>query len=124
MLRAKQLGTVIFNNPNTLFIQEQFNNGGVLGKMAMSASGTHIVNESAIYTPYITLDSKDYGIVTEAQRDTLMTMWETLDTTYTLTYDDDTTETVRMAREKKIVFTPLWEGACEFKAIIPLAKVS
>ena len=66
----------------------------------MSAGGTHIAFESAIHTPYITLDSNQYGILTEAQRDTLMTMWNTLDTTYTLTYDDDTTETVRMAKEK------------------------
>ena len=37
--------------------------------------------------------------------------------------DDDTTVTVRMAREKAILFTPLFEGSCEFKAVIPLAKV-
>lgn len=123
MKRASSLGSVTFNNPNTLFIQEEFNNTEVLGSMNMSAAGTHIVYEAEIHTPYITLDSQEFGIVTEAQRATLMTMWETLETTYTLTYDDASTDTVRMAREKDIVFTPLWEGACEFKAIIPLAKV-
>ena len=124
MLRAKKLGTVIFNNPNTLFIQEQYTTSEVMGDMKMSAAGTHIVYESAINTPYITLDSKEFGLITEAQRDALMTMWNTLGAIYTLTYDDATTETVRMAKEKKIVFTPLWEGACEFRAVIPLAKVS
>jgi len=124
MLRAKQLGTVVFENPNTLFIQEQFSSNDVEGKVYMSASGSHIVYEAAISTPYITLDSKQYGIVTEAQRATLETMWATLDTTYTLTYDDATSDTVRMAKEKQLVFTPLWEGSVEFRAIIPLAKVS
>lgn len=123
MLRAKSLGAVTFNNPNTLFIQEQFNSNNVEGLVKDSAAGTQIVYEATRYTPYITLDSKQFGIVTEAQRETLMTMWDALDTNYTLTYDDDSTETVRMAHEKKIVFAELWEGACEFKAIIPLAKV-
>ena len=123
MLRAKQLGSVVFDNPNTLFIQEQYSSNSVEGSFYMSAEGTHIAFEAAIHTPYITLDSNQYGILTEAQRDTLMTMWNTLDTTYTLTYDDDTTETVRMAKEKSIAFSPLWEGSCEFRAVIPLAKV-
>ena len=124
MLRAKQLGAVVFNNPNTLFIQEQYANDDILGKVYMSAASTHIVYESTIETPYITLDSKQYGIITEAQRSALETMWEALDTTYTLTYDNSATETVRMAHEKKMIFTELWEGACSFRVILPLAKVS
>ena len=122
MLRAKSLGAVTFDT-NTLFIQEQYNSNSVMGEMIMSADGTHISYEASISTPYITLDSKQHGIITELQREALITMWNTLDTTYTLTYDDDTTDEVRMAREKKIIFTPLFEGSCEFRAIIPLAKV-
>ena len=122
MLRAKSLGAVSFD-VNTLFIEEQYNNDSVDGIAILSASGSHIVYESAINTPYITLDSKQYGIITEEQRAALIVMWETLDTTYTLTYDDDTTEVVRMAKEKQLVFTPLFEGSCEFRAVIPLAKV-
>ena len=123
MLRAKSLGAVTFDT-NTLFIQEQYNSNSVQGEMVMSAGGTHIAYESPIVTPYITLDSNQHGIITEVQREALLTMWNTLDTTYTLTYDDDTTDEVRMAIEKKIIFTPLFEGACEFRAIIPLAKVT
>ena len=124
MLRAKSLGAVTFDYTNKLFIKEEFDNGSVLGEMNMSADGTHIVYEASISTPYITLESRQHSIISEAQRVALMTMWETLDTTYTLTYSDDSTDTVRMAKEKKIVFTELWEGACQYRAVIPLAKVS
>lgn len=121
MLRAKQLGAVTFDI-NTLFIQEQYTSNNVEGSMKMSAAGTHIAYEAAINTPYITLDSKEHGLIDEDARSALMVMWNTLNTTYTLTYDDDTTTTVRMAKEKKIVFTPRWEGDCYFKCIIPLAE--
>lgn len=121
MLRATSLGAVTFDT-NTLFIQEQYNSNSVDGLMKMSTEGTHIVYESAINTPYITLDSREHGLLTEANRAAIMTMWEALDTTYTLTYDNAATETVRFAHEKKIVFTELYEGACLFKCIIPLAK--
>lgn len=121
MLRATSLGAVTFSI-NTLFIREQHETSEVMGEMQMSVAGSHIVYEASIATPYITLDSKQHGVIDETQRAALMTMWNTLDTTYTLTYDDASTETVRMAREKKIVFTPLFEGSCQFTCVIPLAK--
>jgi len=122
MIRATSLGAVTFDT-NTLFIQEQYNSNNVMGEVAMSSAGTHIAYEATIHTPYITLDSKEHGIITEAQRAALETMWATLDTTYTLTYDDTTTQEVRMTHEKQLVFTPLFEGSCQFRAIIPLAAV-
>ena len=121
MKRVKQLGTVVFSL-NSLFIQEEESSNKVMGEVNMSASGSHIVYEAAITTPYITLDSKQYGWITEAQRLAIVAMWEALGTTYTLTYTDDTTETVRMAREKNLTFTPLYEGAKKYTATIPLAK--
>ena len=121
MLRAKQLGSVIFGT-NTLFIQEEFTDDTSQGSMIMSAAGTHIVYESEIHTPYITLDSKQNGIITDEQRVALVAMRKQLDTTFVLTYDDDTTETVRFAKEKKMVFTPRWEGCTQYTAVIPLAK--
>lgn len=122
MLRAAQLGAVTFD-VNTLFIREQYTSNSVQGEVGMSVAGSHIVYESEISTPYITLESQEYGIITEAQRSALMIMWDTIGVTYTLTYDNASTDTVRMAREKAIVFTPLFEGSCEFTATIPLAKV-
>jgi len=121
MLRATSLGSVTFG-VNTLFIQEQFSNAEVMGETSMSAAGTHIVYVADIATPYITLDSKQYGIITEAQKVALEAMWVDPTTTRTLTYDNATTDTVRMAVEKDIIFTPLFEGSCEYTAIIPLAK--
>ena len=123
MLRANQLGGVIFIY-NSLFIDEEMSDGSVLGEAVMSAAGSHIVYEAAVSTPYITLNSKEFGWITETQRLALVAMWNTLDTTYTLTYNDATTDTVRMAKEKKMVFTPLYEGSKKYTAIIPLAKVS
>ncbi len=123
MLRAKQLGAVIFAE-NTLFIDEEFADDSTMGEAVMSAVGTHIVYEANVYTPYITLDSKQYGWISEAQRAALIAMQIQLNTTFTLTYDDDTTETVRFAREKKMIFTPLYEGCTRYTAVIPLAKVT
>lgn len=122
MKRAKQLDTIVFNL-NTLFIQEEMMNDSVMGQMKMSGAGTHIVYEAEIFTPYITLDSEQHGWLTEAQVEALTALWMQLDTTFTLTYDDDTTDTVRFAKEKKMQFTPLYEGSCNYTAIIPLAKM-
>lgn len=122
MKRAKQLGTVTFDM-NSFFIEEEFEPDNVLSETFMSAAGTHIVYEAPIHTPYITLTSGEYGRVTEAQRDAIMTMYASIGTTYTLTYKDDSTVTVRFAREKKPSFTPLFEGSTKFKAVIPLAKI-
>ena len=122
MKRAKQLDTVIFSE-NTLFILEEFEDGSVQAEATLSAGGIHIVYESEVLTPYITLDSKTYGWVDDIQVEALVAMWKQLDTTFTLTYDDDTTEVVRMAKEKKMVFTPTHEGSCKYTALIPLAKV-
>ena len=122
MKRAKQLGTVVFGL-NTLFILEEMSDDDVMGETVMSATGSHIVFEAAISTPYITLDSKQFGWITDEQRIELKSMRKQLSTTFTLTYDDDSTELVRMAKEKDMVFTPTYEGSKKYTAIIPLAKV-
>ena len=60
MKRAKQLGDVVFSM-NSLFIQEEESDNDVFGEVVMSAAGTHIVFQSTINTPYITLEYKQYG---------------------------------------------------------------
>ncbi len=122
MKRAKQLGAVVFDK-NTLFIQEEYSDESVMCESVMSAGGTHIVFEAEIFTPYITLDSHQHGWISEEQREDLTAMRKQLGATFTLTYDDDSTDLVRIAREKKMVFTPLSEGSAYFTAIIPLAKM-
>ncbi len=120
--RAKKIGTETFAYP--LWVAEFEKPADVMSEMRMSASGKHIVYAKRIQTPYITLVSKEYGWLTEANVAALKAQFEVIDgTTYTLTYDDDTTETVRYAHEKGIEFTPLYEGACWYTATINLAVV-
>ena len=123
MKRARKLGNVEFTL-NSLFIREQMQPDSKISEMQMSAAGTHIVYMADIATPYITLDSMQYGWIDDTQREELLSMWAAQDdtVTYVLTYDDNSTEIVRMAVEKEIVFTPLFEGACIYTAVIPLAK--
>ena len=123
MKRAKQIGSVVFGM-NTLFIQEEMSDDSIASEVYMSAAGTHIVYESEILTPYITLDSKQYGWITETQMAELVSMRRQIGTSFTLTYDDNSTELVRFAKEKKMTFTPLFEGSKKYTAVIPLAKAS
>lgn len=123
MKRAKQLGDVVFSK-NTLFVREFEEGYGVIAEAFVSAAGTDIVYEAPHHTPPRTLDSKQYGWIDDAHREAILAMYQAIGTTYTLTYDDDSTETVRFAREKGIRFTPLHEGSKTFTAVIPLAKVN
>lgn len=122
MKRAKQLGSVIFGY-NTLFIQEEFSPNGFIGESRKSAAGTDIVNAAADNTPYVTLESRDHGVIDETQKDAIIAMWRDFTTTQTLTYDDSSTDEVRLTVESPPEFTPLFEGACKYTAVIPLAKV-
>ncbi len=122
-MQVKQLGTIVFDH-NYIHINEDSAPATVMSETSMSMAGTHIVFEAEIFTPYITLDSQQDSWITDIQKAQLETMWGQLGSTWTLTYDDDSTETVRMAREKQISFTPLFEGGCEyFRVVIPLAKM-
>ncbi len=123
MLRASSLGAVDFDM-NTLFIKEQFTPNTVMGESVKSAAGTDIVYSATDYTPAITLESKENGWVTETQRAALVAMWEVINTTYLLTYDNATTDTVRFRHEAPPVFIPTIEGCDKFTVIIPLAKVT
>lgn len=124
MKRVKQFGSVTFGR-NTLFVREFEEGAGVIAEARKSAAGTDIVFVAADNTPARTLDGKRYGVIDETQRETLMSMFASLGTTYTLTYDDDSTETVRFAHERASQFklTPLYEGSKKFTVVIPLAKV-
>ena len=121
MKKATQIHTTVFMHP--LWVNEFENPNTVMGEMVMSAGGTHIVYQAPIYTPYITLVSRDSGWLNVDNMAEVKAYYEQLDTTFTLTYDDLSTETVRFAHEKGIVFTPTYEGSCHFYATINLAKV-
>ncbi|WP_297525118.1 hypothetical protein [Sulfurovum sp.] len=121
MKRAKQLGSVVFDM-NSLFIREEMSPSNIMADTVMSAAGSHIVYEADILTPYITLDSKQYGWIREQQAEELKSMWGQIGLVFVLTYDDDSTETVRMAHEKQLALTPIYEGSDKYTAVIPLAK--
>lgn len=121
MKRAKQLDTIVFSY-NTLHIVEEAEGAEVIAESKMSAGGSHIVFEALVVTPYITLTSGEHSWVTEDDITALKALWVQIGATFTLTYDDDSTETVRMAKEKKMEFTPIFEGSNLYIATIPLAK--
>lgn len=122
-MRVKSLGAVVFGL-NTMHVDEAMAPSNIVAQMRLSGAGTHIVYQSEILTPYITLNSLSSSWITKDQKDALELMWQDLDTTYTLTYEDDSTDQVRMAREKQLEFTRLTETNKDYyKVMIPLAKV-
>ena len=119
--RAKQLGALVFDYP--LHILELDEPDNMLSEKHMSATGHHIVWNKVIQTPYITLTSFEEGWVSQISKDSLIGMYNLLETTFTLTYTDDTTDLVRIAHENDFTFTPLYEGSEYYMARLSLAVV-
>ena len=120
-MRVRKLGAVEFAM-NSMFVAEDEAPDDVMATMRMAADGSHVVFAQRIVTPYITLESRENGWIDEAQKDQLLAMRSDLSATWTLEYVDGTTEEVRFAHEKKLSFTPLFEGSDHYTAVIPLAK--
>lgn len=121
-MRVKRLGNVMFEM-NPLFVKEDDAPDDLIGMMRMAADGSHVVFAQKIITPYITLESRENGWLDDTQRLALLAMREQLGNTWELEYVDGSTETVRIAMEKQMSFTPLWEGCDHYTAVIPLAKI-
>lgn len=121
-MRVKRLGNVMFDF-NSLFVVEDEAPANVTGTMRLAADGSHVAFAQRIVTPYITLESRENGWINDAQRLELLDMWGQLDATWELEYVDGSVETVRMAHEKQLNFTPLWEGCDDYTAVIPLARI-
>lgn len=119
--RAKSLGLVTFDH--TLHMQENLSPNSVMSEVMMSAGGAHIVYQAEIKTPYITLVSRKHGWLKEDTKNALIELYNQLNTTFTLTYSDDSTDLVRFAHEKGISFDPVSESSEYFFATINLAKV-
>jgi len=119
--RAKGLGALTLTY--MLWVDEYEKPNHIMSEAQMSADGNHIVYQAEIFTPYRTLTSKRHGWLTEDDITALKTMYSQLDTNFVLIFDDETTESVRFAHEKPLVFTPLFEGSDYYTAVIPLAKV-
>jgi len=120
--KVKKIGDIVLYKP--LFVKEFNEPNELMGEMIMSADGTHIAYSADIHTPYITLETRsDSGWLNEANVSALKAIWGDI-TSITITYDDDTTDTVRTAHEKQPVYAETSLGACYYNVIIPLAKVS
>ncbi len=119
--RAVSIGGVTFDFK--LHYLELDEPNDIQSEASISESGVHIVWQNKIQTPYITLSSKDYGWVYQSTKDAILALYEALDTTYTLSFDDGSSETVRFAHERGINFTPHFEGCDTYTAQINLAKV-
>ncbi len=122
MKRATQLGTVTFDT-NSMFILEEFSPTNRPSESVESAANTDIVWVAIDSTPQITLESRSYGLITDAQRRTLLDMFEDVTSTYTLTYNDATTTQVRFRWEEPPTFEETYEGSCRYTATIPLATI-
>jgi len=118
-LRIKKIGEVTLKYP--LLVVELNEPNDVLTEFMMSVNGVHIVWNTQILTPYRTLISGENGWIGRAERDTLIAMYKELEATLLIEYTDGSTEKVRFAHEKKIKFTPLYEGAEEYVATINMA---
>ena len=121
-MRVRRLGDVAFEM-NPLFVAEDEQPSDLMSTMRMAADGSHVVFAQKIITPYITLESRENGWLDDTQRLALLAMREQVAGTWELEYVDGSTETVRIAVEKQMSFTPLWEGCDHYTAVIPLAKI-
>jgi len=120
MKRVIRLDTIEFYPP--LFVLEEEAPSDIQSSMTLSASGTHIVYTKLIVTPYITLETRANGWLTEAQVIGLITLSRDLTAEYEIEYTDNTTQKVRIANEQRMAFTPLFEGSCDYRGTITLGE--
>lgn len=119
--RAVSIGATSFTYK--LYVSELDAPNNIQSEVSLSESGVHIIWQSEVLTPYITLVSKEHGWLTQTDKDAILVMYNLFESTFTLTYDDASTDAVRFAHERGIVFTPIIEGSDKYTVQINLAKV-
>jgi len=119
--RAVSLGGITFDYK--MYYKELDEPNNIQSEIELSESGVHLIWQSEILTPYITLESKTHGWLTQSTKDALFALYGQFESIYTLVFDDGSTEDVRFAHERGISFTPVVEGCDTFTAQINLAKV-
>jgi len=117
-MKAKQLGVVVFEYP-----QEVMRECGVKGEKRVSVAGTKIVYESLMLSPDITLASATDDWLSLNNIHDLSTMCGQINTTFTLIYEDDSTEEVVFDHSKAISFKEIKEGSCFFHGNVSLIKI-
>ena len=119
--RAVSIGGVVFGHK--MYMLELDEPSNIVSEVAISEAGTHIVWQSEILTPYITLESREQGWIEQAEKDLIMELYSQFEATFVLVFDDESEENVRFAHEKGIPFTPISEGSSIYTAQISLAVV-
>lgn len=125
MKRAISLGTVTFDRK--LYYANEYESTGVSASSQRTIDGGVIVWEQANLDSVkdIILDSGTNYPISETNLQEVIALADgSLGQSYTLTFEDLSTETVRFKHEANPVEAePLWEGACDFFVTIKLAKV-
>ena len=119
--RAVKLDGVVFDYP--LYVKEYEEPDDFMAEVLRSTVGTDIVYVARVFTPPITLLSKESGWLSLATVNGLKAIFDTIGVAHTLTYEDGQTEQVRVAHERKPVFSELFECSDQFLVMLPLAKI-
>ncbi len=120
--RVVSIGNVTF--PYKMYVLELDTPKAMRSEVNVSESGLDIVWQAPILTPAITIVSKQQGWITQDVKDDLIAQHALFETTFVLTYDDASTDTVRYAHEKELMkFTPLFEGSDRYTAEMAFAVV-
>lgn len=118
---VKSLGSLIFRYK--LFVMQHDSPDTYLEETRLTGAGTTVAFVTTLANPLITLESRGNGWLTDTEKDSLQSMYDVVGAEYTLTYDDDTTDTVVFAYSEDFKFTPVVEGCNEYTATITLRKV-
>jgi len=119
--RATQIGSVEFDH--SLLVAELDNPNNILCEVNISEAGNHIVWQTEVEERYITLVSGEGGWIYHDTKLALIALYNQLETVFTLTYSDESTDTVRFAHEKPPKFVEIYEGAEIYFAEISFATV-
>ena len=122
MKRVRRLGDATFRM-NSMFVREFLEPESYMTSVAMSAAGSRIVWVQRISTPYRTIFGGEHGWIDDETASKILDMWENAGATYDIEYTDGSIETVRMAVEKRLVITPLYDGAQYHTVEIPTEKI-
>jgi len=119
--KVKQVESIVLQYP--MWLDEFYTPKNMIGENRMSAAGVAVMYEASIKTPTRTLLSRESGWLSEDNITDLKTLWSVVGNTFSIIYDDDSTDVVAFDRSRALSFTEVSEGMCEYTAVIPMMKV-
>ncbi len=118
-MKAVQLGNVVFEYP-----QEVLRACSVMSEKFKSAAGTSIVYEAKDYNPEMTISSAPDDWLSLENITELQAMCEEMGQSYTLRYEDGSSEEVRFDHTRQMTFSEILLGTCFYYGSIPLEKIN